>query len=425
MMTKKLLIFFILMTTARLEICTALTKYRTSTFDPNLRTLQVSVEGDSLTYPFLYLNNDSNYIEISFDYLGTNANSYYYKVIHCNADWTKSELSDAEVFNGVNNGMINDYEYSFNTIVNYIHYSFKLPNNNLSFNVSGNYAVLLAEDLSFEHPLAIACFSIVDARTSISGTVSGNTMRGINAKYQQLNFTVDDERLNPQNPMMEIFVTVAQNNRYDNRIYNIKPTYLNGSKLSYTNNPKLIFEGGNQYRTIDFSSQYSYGSNIKHISFDNGRYNVALEPILPRNNQTVDMSFDSDGQFVVHRQNNDNPNTEADYMWVHFVMPAKNPELGGSFYLMGDFVNNVIDTITRLDYDFKKAVYHKTLLLKQGGYNFMVGYLPKNETRLDLSSFEGSYWQTENEYIVLVYYRPLGGRYDRLVGYKKISRFDY
>ncbi len=34
---------------------------------------------------------------------------------------------------------------------------------------------------------------------------------------------------------------------------------------------------------------------------------------------------------------------------------------------------------------------------------------------------EGNLWETENEYLILVYYRPLAGRADELIGYTRLN----
>ena len=61
-------------------------------------------------------------------------------------------------------------------------------------------------------------------------------------------------------------------------------------------------------------------------------------------------------------------------------------------------------------------VYQSTMLLKQGWYDYQYAY-KNSDGEFDTLPFEGSHFETENEYEVLVYFRNLGSRYDQLVGY--------
>ena len=63
-----------------------------------------------------------------------------------------------------------------------------------------------------------------------------------------------------------------------------------------------------------------------------------------------------------------------------------------------------------------------TLPLKQGLYSYGYGVLPAGKQVPDMTTCEGAYSLTENIYEVLVYYRPIGARYDQLCGY---ARTDY
>ena len=141
---------------------------RTKTYAESVRSLQVLVDGQPLTLPYIELGTDQS-VAISFDELSYDAKSFYYRIVHCNADWTPSSLSSMEYVEGFDNGMITDYEYSQNTTANYIHYSFSVPNEDLSITLSGNYAVEIAQDNDFDNPVAVACFSVYEPLASVEG----------------------------------------------------------------------------------------------------------------------------------------------------------------------------------------------------------------------------------------------------------------
>ena len=54
-------------------------------------------------------------------------------------------------------------------------------------------------------------------------------------------------------------------------------------------------------------------------------------------------------------------------------------------------------------------------LFKQGFYNYKYVLLLPDGT-LDEGFISGNFDATENEYSVIIYYRPVGGRFDRIIG---------
>ncbi len=393
--------------------------WRTHAFDSQIRTLQVRLEDDALALPVVELQSEQR-VEISFDDMSYEVKSYNYKIVHCNADWTPSVLSEVEYIDGFYDGIVSDYTLATNTTALYTHYRFSVPNDDLRLKLSGNYAVLIAQDNDFDSLSAVACFSVVDSRIGVSGSVRGNTDTELVRRYQQLDFDLNTAGYEVRDPFSELKVVVQQNRRTDNAVADLKPTYTSLSTQSYKSNRRLIFEGGNQYRSIDFSSEYTYGAGIERIVFERGDFQVWLTPSGKRADRGVAQGDDANGNFLINRQEADDSDSEADYMWVNFVLPADEPFFTGSIYILGELCGNAIDESSRMDYDFAAKAYTKSLYLKQGGYNFQYIYVPKGEKTGSLQPIEGSFWQTENEYNIYVYHRAWGERYDRLVAVKTI-----
>lgn len=394
--------------------------YRTGIWDGGIHTLQVLPDGEQLGLPVIELNRAER-IEISFDELGYEAGNYYYRIVHCNADWNRSELSAMEYLDGFDGGMIDEYDYSVNTTVNYIHYRFVLPNDDMEFTVSGNYAVEIARDNDFENGVvATACLSVVEPYAEIWAGVSGTTMKELNGRYQQLELEVNVDQLRPASAMQDFVIVVKQNGRWDNECVMNRPTYMNGYKLQYKNTDALVFEAGNQYRSIDFSSRYTYGAGIDHIEFIGDMYHVVLDLDNERAGHRESYDRDANGGYVINLQGNDYPQTEADYMWVHFYYPVEVPYIEGRMYILGDLTFNLFGKESEMIYNSAERYYSQSLLLKQGGYNYVFGLKQKGSEKLTLLRTEGGFWQSKNRYEVYLYYRPFGARYDRLVGWKVV-----
>ncbi|MGM9805400.1 MAG: DUF5103 domain-containing protein [Candidatus Aphodosoma sp.] len=394
--------------------------YTTAVFSDRIKTLQVLFNGEPMTVPVVELGS-TDYVSISFDELSYENSSFYYRIIHCNADWSASELSGMEYLDGFDSNVIDNYDYSVNTTVNYIHYSFSLPNDDVSLVVSGNYAVLIARDNDFDDGIvACACFSVVESMASFAASVSGATMKELNGAYQQLEIEAGIDELQALQPVTDFTLLVRQNGRTDNERLIRRPTYVNGHSLLYGNTLDLVFEAGNQYRSIDFSSRYTYGAGIDHIEFDNGEYQVVLEPSGERVYVKDVYGHDAFGDYVINLQGNPYPEIEADYMWVHFYYPHDYPYIEGEMYLLGCLTGNGMNDGSKMIYDLESKAYHSSLLLKQGGYNFVYALKSEKTGAFTLLSTEGGFWQSSNRYDTYLYYRPFGARYDRLVGYHSI-----
>lgn len=396
-------------------------KYSTQIFDENIKTLQILPNGESLMLPVLELGS-ADEIVISFDELSYEASNFYYKIVHCDAYWNESDLASMEYLDGFDGGMIDMYDYSVNTTVNYIHYTLQLPNDDVQLKLSGNYVVLIAQDGDFENGVvATACFSLVEPMVDINVEMNGRTMKELNGRYQAVALDVMVEGVESRDKMQDFIVVVRQNNRLDNEAYLTRPTYVNGGRLRYENREELIFEGGNQYRSIDFSSRYTYGGGIDHIEFDRDMYHVVLEADASRANNKEAYAMDAHGGYVINLQKNNYPDTEADYMWVHFYYPAEVPYLEGRMYIVGDLTQNLVDNKIEMIYDLSEKCYVRSLLLKQGGYNYVYALKVKNREELSVIQTEGSFWESRNRYDVMVYFRPFGARYDRLVGMRSVE----
>lgn len=394
--------------------------FRTGIFTPNIKTLTVGIADVKYSLPHIALNSQE-VLEIHFDEMSHDTRAFSYKIIHCNSDWTQSELSTTEYLEGFTHADITQSERSVNTAYLYTHYRFQLPNEELRFRVSGNYVVQIYQDNQQDKPVAQACFSVYEPRAGIEATVQPNTDTEINGRYQQLDFSVNLSGYYVREPMNEIKVTVRQNNRHDNEVTGIRPTSLMGSKLNYTNNKALIFEGGSEFRSFDISSVYAAGRGVEEVTLNNQQFEAWLKTDKVRRG-AYEFDFDVNGRFLIHHQEAFyDVATEADYLPVHFSLDVPQPFFDGMLYLGGELNFNLLDQNNRMNYNNQRKRYEQTLLLKQGGYNYQYRFVPKGQLSASVMRTEGSYWQTRNEYTIYVYHRPWGERYDKLIGIRTVT----
>lgn len=397
----------------------AITAQRHEILDRQLHTLQVVVNDDPLLPPIMNLGG-GNHLEIGFDEFSHEYHRYIYKVEHCNADWSPStEIFESDYMNGFNGEPIEDYEKSFNTTVLYTHYSLRIPNENISLKLSGNYKLTVYNDEGDEPvPVLTACFSLVEPGVGIGATVSTNTDIDFNKSHQQVDFSVNYGLVKVIDPHRELKTVVMQNRRWDNCVVNPKPNIQAANKIEFTHNRQLIFPAGNEYHKFEILDVHIPTLNVDRMEWFDPYYHAMLYPNQTARNYLYDE--DQNGAFIIRNSDDEDVATTCDYVFTHFTL--KSPQLpGGEVYLNGEWTYNRFIPEYRMTYNRETQAYEATALLKQGYYNYNYLFVPDGETQGNSGRTDGNFYETENEYIILVYHRPNGGRYDKLVGYRRMN----
>ena len=397
----------------------AITAQRHEILDRQLHTLQVVVNDDPLLPPIMNLGG-GNHLEIGFDEFSHEYHRYIYKVEHCNADWSPStEIFESDYMNGFNGEPIEDYEKSFNTTVLYTHYSLRIPNENISLKLSGNYKLTVYNDEGDEPvPVLTACFSLVEPGVGIGATVSTNTDIDFNKSHQQVDFSVNYGLVKVIDPHRELKTVVMQNRRWDNCVVNSKPNIQAANKIEFTHNRQLIFPAGNEYHKFEILDVHIPTLNVDRMEWFDPYYHATLYPNQTARNYLYDE--DQNGAFIIRNSDDEYVATTCDYVFTHFTL--KSPQLpGGEVYLTGEWTYNRFIPEYRMTYNRETQAYEATALLKQGYYNYNYLFVPDGETQGNSGRTDGNFYETENEYIILVYHRPNGGRYDKLVGYRRMN----
>lgn len=401
-------------------------------YHPMIHTLQTTVNDDWLHDDVITLGTD-DWVTISFDHFTHDYHRFIYKIVHCNADWTPSDLFEVDYMDGFNNQPIEDYENSLNTTMLYTHYRLNLPNDDIQFKVSGNYRVEIFLDENDDEneensefriqnsgltPVATACFRVVEPRMGLNVSVTTNTDIDTNLSHQQVAFTLNYTPGEVMDPATEIKPYVYQNNRTDNMVSLVKPIYVSPGRLEYRHNRALIFPAGNEYRRFEVINMHYATQGVDEISYFAPYYHATLLPDAPRRNYSYDE--DHDGRYFIRYNMAQDTDIEADYLFVHFTlnMPRRT---GGNFYLTGEFTYNDFDPTCQATYNDDAQAYEATLLLKQGAYDFMYLWVPEGSTAGQTGPAEGNFYEAENEYQVYIYHRPFGGRYDRLVAAQQVK----
>lgn len=350
-------------------------------------------------------------LSFSFDDINGDEADYYYKVSHRNFDWTPSPLSKNEYIKGMDDQHIQDYENSFNTLQLYSHYKLQIPNNDLRITKTGNYFLEIYDDN--EELLFSKKFIVYQNNTSVKvETKRSRDLSFINEK-QIVQFTIKPRNDFFINPKKTIKTLVFKNNNINDCITNLKPQYTIDNTLMYRYDQEASFWAGNEYFYYD--NKNIRGGNISIRSFGLDEvYSNKLYTNTSRRHQPYTYNPDINGGFVVRNLNSDNHNIEADYVRMHFSLENYENMGDRKIYIVGNFNDYKLNESSELKFNISKGIYENTTLIKQGFVNYK--FITHTNNEVDHSLIDGNFYQTENEYTVLVYYKNLGDRYDKVIG---------
>ena len=392
---------------------------RNRILNPDIASLQVVAGNNWLSMPVIALGEGVP-VNIAFDDLTHEYRRYAYKVEHCNADWsTSGDLFVSDYIDGFNaDNVIEHVEQSINTNVLYTHYRFQIPNERCKLKMSGNYRVTIYDANDDDKAVAECCFMVVEPRMGIKLSVDANTDKGINSRWQQVAMEVKyGGGLSVTDVQRQIYTVVMQNGRWDNAVVNAKPQFVMGDGLRWSHNPQLVFEAGNEYRKFEMLDVRQANMGVEKIDWDGEAYHAYLWPDEPRGSYVFDE--DANGAFYIRNSDNRENNSTSEYVHVHFTL--RSPRLEGDVFVNGVWTNDQLAAPYKMQYDGEAQCYRLSLLLKQGYYSYQYVWQQSNGQIATVPS-EGSFYQTENRYQALVYYRKLGERADKLVGFAEIRR---
>lgn len=398
-------------------------------YENNIKTVLFypfyDTDNDILEPPIIFKDQNVPLI-LEYDELGVDHYYYNAKIIHCNADWSVSLLNEMDYLYDYNQFIVDEYQFSFNTKVQYIHYKFELP----KVKLPGNYVLIIYREDNEQDMIISRRFMVYDNIIKIVPEIGFSTGIAERNFMQQVNFNLSYKNYEILNPREEVRVVIRQNHRWDNAIYNLKPLYVREEQklLEYNffdleNN----FKGGNEYRDFDIRSIRFLGRNLKKIDDIDGKNVVTLLTNKTRSNKVYSEEIDINGKYIIDVYEYGNPAAEADYVYVNFKLHSPQ-QVDGNVYIFGGLSNWKLNNDLLMFYRPETKKYTGQAFLKQGYYNYIYVIMPYNlpdqyQTKsqrrrfIDETYFEGSYYSTENIYDILVYYKPIGSRADLLLGY--------
>ncbi|MHC0446023.1 type IX secretion system plug protein [Flavobacterium sp. 3-218] len=390
-----------------------LAKAQEKEIDPpyNIKTVSFIQNGSNVT-PIFELGSSFTF---QFDDLFGNEANYYFEIVHCDYNWIPTEIPKTDYVLGMDNQRITDFSNSFNTLQVYTHYRLSFPNQfTQQLRLSGNYMLkILNEDREVVFSRKFILFEnhcTVGAQVKRSRNLS-------NIDYKQnLDFTILSNDIAFQTPLQNVKVLLLQNGNFHTEIKNIVPQYTIGNQLIYKYDKETQFWGGNEFLYFENKDIRAASNNVAKIGSNNDIYNAFLYTNAARGNQIYTLYEDVNGNFVVKNINGSNNDIEADYAWVYFSLSAPAFRINKDIYITGMFNNYSLSPEYKMDYNNDKGVFEKAIMIKQGFTNFQYTVADKKGVIDFENAIDGNFYQTENEYTILVYYKEATDRYQRVIG---------
>jgi hypothetical protein len=395
--------------------------FSNQSFNDSITSVFIAQSGGSISsntngLPTIKLNQ-SNALTLHFDLFSDEYLDFSYTFVHCNPDWTPSDLFSNEYLAGYTEDNILDFKYSQNTSQNYLHYSQSFPDDNMMITKSGNY-ILLVYPVGMRNKVILSQkFYVWNQNVSITPLPSSSLSN--HKSVHQINFKIDHSNINSTDPRNEFKVGVLKNQNYNNLKFYM-PTYINGNLLSY-NSSVMDIEAGNEFRQFDTRNinLNTNGYGVYKALFKDGQYHTILHPSKTRSFSTYSSLNDHNGYRYIQSQSHRSAYSETDYSWVYFYLnyPAADSTL--NLYVWGALTNYEKKPEAKMVYNQKSNQYVGKLYLKQGVYDF--AYLSDENGKLTWEKVEGNYFETDNYYSIMVYHKNFTSNYYELVGLKNFN----
>ena len=370
----------------------------------NIKTVRFYNYGDQLSLPLINLNSNDQ-TELHFDDMDADVKYYYYTFQLCNNDWTPVHLSQFEYIKGFTQMRITDYRISSISYTRYTHYQAIIPDRNCLPVRSGNFLLKVFLDGDTSKLVFTKRLLVLNNKSVVSARIAQPFLPAYFRTHQKVQFNVNINGLNTFSATQQVKVVVLQNHRWDNAITNISPSFMR-----------------KEWRWLDLRDFHLQSDRVKSAEYHKNSTDIYVRPDVERAGQRYVFYRDLNGMFSVETNQNINPYWQSDYAMVHFYFTPPNGQAytNKNIYIFGQLTNYNFNDSLRMTYNPDKSQYETKLFLKQGYYNYTYIAVDKDPPYTH-SDLDGNYFETENVYTILVYYRDFTGRADELIGVGSVN----
>ena len=394
--------------------------FTNTAYNSHIKSIELYKEGYEFAFPIITLNSNEKLI-LCFDDLDEEGRYLKYTFIHCTHDWKPDGMNQIEYLEGFTEDEITDYEYSFNTITSYTHYSLVFPGEMMRITKSGNY-ILFVYDETPETPVLTRRFVVQEEQVA---DISGEVKQASDVTYmfskQEVDFLVHTGGYSVKNPAQYLHAVILQNGRWDNAITGLR--YRSGKPGEYSfdyDDNQNAFNGGSEFRDFDTKSLKYNGTHIVSIGYYNQENQAFVVEDLARPYGAYVSENTINGKCYFKNEDYEGRNRQ-DYINTYFTLRVDFPVTDGKLYVFGELTDWRILKNAELKPNPKTGFWETSLLLKQGFYNYQYVFVKNGTNFIDETYIEGSHWETRNDYYIFLYLQEEGNSYDKLIGFKTLQ----
>ncbi len=396
-------------------------RFENFVYDPSIHTVQLFKKGFELSPAIIELGSPDPLI-LRFDDFSPDADNLSYTIVHCNADWQPSDLAPSQYINGMPTDFVPTARQSFNTLKPFLEYELEFPNEMMQPTVAGNYLLKVYRENDQEDLVLTRRFLVFENRVRVEASIVPTRDIERRDSDQQLDLTLNYPGIQVPDPFSDLKVVVLQNNRWDDARTAFKPKFIRDAELVYDQPKEGLFPGGNEWRGVDLKNiRYA---TLRVARFDRSPDGLDEAILLPEEKREFKVYLslpDINGKYLVRNDLVQDDPLSADYVYVDFELPRTHEQLNGEVYVYGAVSDFQSKKEFRCTWDAEKKAYTLRVLVKQGYFDYAYAFLPTGSSIPDLTLMEGSHFQTENDYVVLVYIRDYQLRCDRLLGLRFLN----
>jgi len=390
-------------------------------FMSNIRTVKFFRFGDQVSYPVMELGT-SQQLELHFDDMQGGVKYFYYTLELRNADWSAVQMSYFDYVKGYTQQRINTYRVSSAMLSRYTHYTAILPDRNILPVKSGNYVLKVflngdTSQLAFTRRILV-----VDKRMNVATQIQQPFNQEVFKTHHRLLVQVGTRGIDIRYPQQQVKLFALQNFRWDNALRNVMPTFVKPELLEFTNEADMLLPAMREWRWLNARSFRLLGDRVTSQQNTDSSFAIRVNTEQTRVGSPYYFFRDLNGMIISETVEKINPFWEAEYGKVTFTFqPPGGQPFRKPLYVFGEISGYGADPSSRMVFNHEKGIYEAEMLLKQGFYDYVYATLDPVTRAFETDQTEGNAWETENVYMVLVYYRELGGRYDQLLGISTVN----
>ena len=405
----------------RVQIPSVETIYDNVEYIPEIKSIEFFNKKKEQSFPVINLGSDDRLI-LKFDDLRIGSKNIYYTMVHCDADWQPSNITTLDFLDGFTNDRINQYRNAANTFQKYIHYEVVFPNQTIQMpKIAGNYLLKVYEDGDESKLLFTRRFYLVNNTMFLQAEILSSNNVSLRRKNQKINFTVQSPGIVIQNPFRDLRILITQNRRSDISTWTRKPVFIKTDQLVYNDFDSNDFPGGNEFSFFDIRSFRLKSQKVYQIAKDSLFYVSLFADILKPESEGYAFTFDENGKFYIRNQDLNTQNVDADYAVVDFALKSKQAYLNQDVYVVGLFNHYQKNKSNKMVYSAETKQYTLKMLMKQGLYDYDYVLADASGKTVETNFVNGSFFDTENDYQILVYYRRPGSRFEELVAFAELN----